>query len=194
MVSVNPIPMTLQENSSLLSQENSPILLQDSNHPDLPTDVAKSNQYLNRKHLLIGVTGLAIISTLAIIYLKTSAYYENGKIDKFDCRFGETVEGIVYNADYYRKASEKFLSKATDQYCLAEILKNVEKNLPEARNWYKKASEQGLVFAQKALCQKSMFEINFSLGDLYYEFRSLCCLKSASYHRNGSCPWYDPNV
>lgn len=148
------------------------------------------NQRFNKKNMLIVAGVITIISIATMMSIDAYTHYQNKKIEKFDCHIGEKIGGIVYNVDYYKKAAEKFRSLATDQYCLAKIFKTDDKKLSEARNWYKKSIDKGLTFAQKKLCQPSMFEIKFTLGDLYSEFRSICCLEYASFHNNDGCPWY----
>jgi len=141
---------------------------------------------------LIGAGLTSLLAIAAIFATNTYGYYQNGQIKNIDCLFGQNIDGEIRDFNYYSKAVEN-RGLATDQYCLAELIKSgngTQLSLEKARNLYKSAIEQGLTLAKIPLCQPAMFEQKFSHGHLYSEFRSLCCLEEASFHKNHACPWY----
>jgi TPR repeat protein len=131
------------------------------------------------------ITFTAIAATLA---MNAYTYSQNKEIKEIACHINEEIDGVLRNIDYYKNAAEK--GKAADQYCLAEILEG-KKELGEARKWYKKAIDQGLIFAKERLCRPGMFEEKFLYGTGYFNFRSICCPDSSSYNPNDRCPWYE---
>lgn len=155
---------------------------------EIPTNLT------NAKHQIAAAILLA--STIAVTKLGLSYYnqLQNGNLDHIDCSLGQTVDGVLRNFQFYKNAAEKS-GLAADQYCLAESFKagiGTELSLANARVWYKKAADQGLALAQKALCQPSMFDIKFAFGTLYSEYRNLCCKEVLMNDSAYSCPWDKP--
>jgi hypothetical protein len=150
----------------------------------------KVSRWTAKQKLLVGAGLITFTAVAATLAMNAYTYYQNEKIKEIPCHINEEIDGVLRDINYYKKAAEK--GKAADQYCLAEILraKETEESLKEARKWYKKAINQGLTFARETLCRPEMFEHKFTLGDVYSEFRSICCDKDASFHNNNSCPWY----
>ena len=145
-----------------------------------------SGHLVSKEMAFIG--GLTIFLVVAAIFaVKAYGYYQNKRIDTIDCHFGESVSGMIRNFNYYKSAVEQ-RGLAADQYCLAEALKKgvgTHPSLKDARNLYKKAADQGLTLAQKALCVSEMFpdtELDYS------EFESACC-PTRSPLSFPECPW-----
>lgn len=112
----------------------------------------------------------ALFAAGAWFGLKAYIYQQNQQITQVNCHFGEVIDGVLRDKQYYEQAVNVAFPKAADQFCLAEIYKG--SSLGEARKFYKLAAEQGLAIAQKALCVRSMFsEDNMN----FEEFEPLCC-------------------
>ena len=121
---------------------------------------AQNKHWSIQTKLLIGTVVITLAALAIIKGMAAYTHYQNGKITDINCHFGETVDGVLHDFTYYRNAAEK--GSASDQYCLAEMFKSgngTKPSLAEARDWFKKAFDQGLSMAKFTLCQPEMFEV-----------------------------------
>jgi hypothetical protein len=167
----------------------------------------ETNRWSLRTKILIGSAAVTVLALATIKAMSLYTHYQNGNIKTHDCKFGENVDGVLKDFKYYKNAAES--GKATDQYCFAKMHETgigTVKNLSEARNWYKKAAEQGLELAGDDLCQPHMFEYQYGNFEEFkahqgsfigYEsqFINICCRRPpcGTTCLPPRCPWENEN-
>lgn len=160
------------------------MLLHVDRHQDFDSQVNSGAQIRERKFQLIRLTAYVALAIMGISAVrKIYNFYQLDQMTEIDCSVSKSRDFTSY-----KKLAEE--GKTTAQHCLAEMFKNgieVDKSPPEARHWYKKASDQGLYLSKIELCRPSLYrdwsskEINDAdLGDL----AGLCCPGKSA------CPWW----